>query len=156
MQESLGLAGFALRVLLTAPSREFHGRCRSIPGKRIGREFEIELPQTGGRLRPDQEPTACCPVYLSHEIPSRSGRKSNPRWKAMGSIILSLGAVVILAAQPLRAQGVNDYTGPVPRYQTQQPLPSNTTPPTVNRQFNRFSPGVPPPRARSVYRVRRG
>jgi hypothetical protein len=73
----------------------------------------------------------------------------------MRSVILSLCAIVVLAAQPLRAQGVNDYTGPVPRYQTQQPLPSNTTRPTVNRQSNIFSPGAPTPRAHRAYRGRR-
>lgn len=50
------------------------------------------------------------------------------------------------------AQGVNDYTGPAPRTQATAPLPSNTTPPTVNRPSNIFSPGAPTPRARRVYK----
>ena len=50
------------------------------------------------------------------------------------------------------AQGVNDYTGPAPRAPAAAPLPSNTTPPTVNRQSNVFSPGAPVPRARRAYR----
>jgi hypothetical protein len=73
----------------------------------------------------------------------------------MRSVILLIGGIVILAAQPLKAQGVNDPTGPVPRYQTQGPLPTNTTPPTVNRQSNIFSPGAATPRARRAYRFRR-
>ena len=105
------------------------------------------------------------------KIPSREGWfvpvvTSNARWfwsrepysiriEAMRSTILLVCGILFVAAQPLKAQGVNDQTGPVPRYQTQQPLPSNTTPPTVNRQSNIFSPGAPTPRARRAYRIRR-
>jgi hypothetical protein len=71
------------------------------------------------------------------------------------SLIPVLFGIAIVATASLRAQGINDPTGPVPRYQTQQPLPSNTTPPTVNRQSNMFSPGAPTPQLQRYYRFRR-
>jgi hypothetical protein len=61
--------------------------------------------------------------------------------------------LLVLAAAPLKAQGVNDPTGPLPR-QAQQPLSSNTTPPVVNRPTNIFSPGAPTPRVHRLYRRR--
>jgi hypothetical protein len=61
---------------------------------------------------------------------------------------------VVLAIRSSQAQGVNDPTGPLPRYQNQQALPSNTTPPVVNRQSNIFSPGARTPRAHRSYRIR--
>lgn len=69
----------------------------------------------------------------------------------MRSMILLSFGIAILAVQPLRAQGVKDSTGPVPRYQTEQPLPANTTPPTVNRRSNVFSPRARMPLVRRLH-----
>lgn len=74
----------------------------------------------------------------------------------MRSMILLFCGVVIVAAEPLKAQGVNDPTGLQQRYLTQQALPTNTTPPVANRQSNIFSPGARIPRLRRAYPVRRG
>jgi hypothetical protein len=74
----------------------------------------------------------------------------------MRSLIAVFFGVAIAATAPLRAQGIHDPTGPVPRYQAPQPLPSNTARPTVNRQSNGFSPGAPTPRMHGYYRFRQG
>jgi hypothetical protein len=62
--------------------------------------------------------------------------------------------VMSIFASRAIAQGTQDYTGPLPRYQQSGPLPSNTTPPTPNRQSNVFSPGARTPRVRPIYRYR--